>query len=316
MKSLVTDLLLNNSQNRRKPPLRYDANLVLLSPHLIETFTLLTADTETREFLEKAKAPSMLRGALANCLRPFFSRTTSNGIAGRGGMFVLSSAHVQEFLGSLQRRETMLDIGAGDGGVTQHISKLFRRTWATEDSAPMRWRLWMRGYSVIDASTIANRFSDADPEGDARVDDVKLAESSHSSALVSGLPAQFDLVSCLNVLDRADKPITLLRSILSLMHAESYALLAVVLPWCPFVENGAGQKVPSETLPMDGGQCCKGATFEASLQRLVDNVLTPCGFEVVKWTRVPYLCEGSPSHEYYTLDDAVILLRKASRQQR
>ena len=293
MKSFVSELIWSSSRERKKPPLRYDVNLVLLSQPLIQSFVLLHADDETLAFLNRAKNPSAIRGAFANCLRAFLSRTTANGLAGRGGMFVLSSSQARDFLSPfLQNFDTMLDIGAGDGGVTQNISKLFRKTYATEDSTPMRWRLWMRGYSVLDAGSVA---------------------TAAAAAGSAGGPTSYDLVCCLNVLDRADKPLSLLRSMRDMMRpGSSYALLAVVLPWCPFVEDGAKQKPPSEPLPMDGGLCCKGATFEASLQRLVDNVLVPCGFEIVKWARVPYLCEGSPIQEYYKLDDAILLMRRTN----
>jgi hypothetical protein len=47
---------------------------------------------------------------------------------------------------------------------------------------------------------------------------------------------------------------------------------------------------------------------------LVEKVLTPTGWELVRWTKVPYLCEGSATHEYYKLDDALMVLRKRKVQ--
>jgi len=45
------------------------------------------------------------------------------------------------------------------------------------------------------------------------------------------------------------------------------------------------------------------------MQSVVDKVLTPSGFEVVTWSRVPYLCEGDLQQSYYWLDDAVFVLK-------
>ena len=119
-----------------------------------------------------------------------------------------------------------------------------------------------------------------------------------------------DLVMMLNVLDRADKPLTLLKQLKKLMTPRTGRLiLAVVLPWCPFVEHGKEQRKPSEKLPMKGGLCVEGASFEESVSIMVENVLIPAGFEIVSWTKLPYLCEGDGNKEFYVLDDAVFVLK-------
>lgn len=276
---------------RKCPPLRYDADLRRMSASLVETYVESARDADTDQWLAQAACPSLLRSALAECIRPWCSRTTANGLAGRGGMFVMSTAQWRSFLtppvpnGSAATAERglsdgkLLDVGAGDGGVTSTLAPLFRSVTATEDAAVMRWRLRRRGYEVL-------------PAGE------------------EGFPSQaFRVVSCLNVLDRADAPLSLLRALREAVEPRGFVVLAVVLPWCPFVEDGAGQRRPKEALPMAGGECCRGATFEQSLEKLVANVLVPAGFEVLRWTKVPYLCEGSTTHRYYKLDDAVMLLR-------
>ena len=49
----------------------------------------------------------------------------------------------------------------------------------------------------------------------------------------------YDVISCLNVLDRCDKPLTLLRHIRnSLVSTSGRAVVAVVLPFSPYVEFG------------------------------------------------------------------------------
>lgn len=49
----------------------------------------------------------------------------------------------------------------------------------------------------------------------------------------------YDLISCLNVLDRCDEPMAMLHDILeSLTPRTGRALVAVVLPFKPYVEVG------------------------------------------------------------------------------
>ena len=63
-------------------------------------------------------------------------------------------------------------------------------------------------------------------------------------------------------------------------------IVALVLPWCPFVENGTKQDRPSEDLDMDGGRCKTRNTFEEAVNVLIDQVFLPHGFNVKAWTRL------------------------------
>lgn len=55
---------------------------------------------------------------------------------------------------------------------------------------------------------------------------------------------QYDVISCLNLLDRCDHPLALLRDIKrSLVPGTGRLVLAVVLPFQPYVEIGRGQIV-------------------------------------------------------------------------
>jgi len=156
---------------------------------------------------------------------------------------------------------------------------------AVETSVPMGRRLRARGYHVS-----------VDP---GSVDDPAVMGS-----------ACYDVVMLLNVLDRADRPAALLRSLKRLMKPDTgRLLLAVVLPWCPFVEDGKHQRQPSEKLHMRGGLCREGASFERSVAILHREVLAPLGFEVERWSRLPYLSEGDAHKDIYVLDDAVFVLR-------
>lgn len=98
---------------------------------------------------------------------------------------------------------------------------------------------------------------------------------------------------------------------LTIQHTQGLFLLAVVLPFSAFVERGTQRVAPTERLAMDGGQCHDNATFEAAANVLLANVLQPAGFELVRFSRVPYLCRGDLRQPYYVLSDAIFVLRVA-----
>lgn len=70
---------------------------------------------------------------------------------GRGSMFVFSQ---EQFRQLLQIRpdwkgEKLLDLGAGDGGVTDVMGSHFKEVYATEVSLPMRWQLQRKNYRCV-----------------------------------------------------------------------------------------------------------------------------------------------------------------------
>lgn len=253
-----------------------------LTPALADKFVQLDDDPETRAFLEQAvdKADSiflqMWHNLAKSFLSLFYSQTDINGYLGRGSMFVLSkeqfrklTAHGGVDLDPEQPRDSLIDLGAGDGGPTQSLKPFFRETFATEASPAMRSTLGRRGIQVLEI------------------------DSWHEGR-------SYDLVSCLNLLDRCDAPLDLLDQIKS---ASKLVLVALVLPFKPYVEFNASHK-PSQPLEFSG------QTFEEQLVGFV-NLFQSRGFQVLSWTRVPYLCEGDMAKSVYSLDDAVFLLERA-----
>ena len=176
----------------------------------------------------------------------------------------------------------LLDVGAGDGNVTQHMASLFASVVATEVSAPMVDRLRQSGYDAILTHSL-------EPEV---------------------LGKDFDCVAFLNVLDRCDKPFTMLQQIRGLlsgctMHGRPGVLLiAVVLPFRPFVEDGSRQLKPSERFKA----LEKCDTFEGSVNLLVETVFQPAGFRATACAKVPYVSRGDMSQSFYLLSDAVFVL--------
>lgn len=96
----------------------------------------------------------------------------------------------------------------------------------------------------------------------------------------------------------------MLKQIHSKLRAGGILILALVLPYDPFVERGFLKLPPSEYLPISS------KSWEESVSKLWIKVLRPMGFKPLALARVPYLCEGDLNTEYYSLDDAIIVLRK------
>ncbi|CAN8024479.1 unnamed protein product [Ixodes persulcatus] len=203
-------------------------------------------------------------------------------------MFVFSRAQFLSLLGLSEDASgpifsSLLDIGAGDGNVTAVLAPYFHRVDVTEVSPPMRRILQRRGYRVLDAVSLTSE-----------------------SNCASSAPGVYDVVCCLNVLDRCDAPLALLRSLRSKLATPSGKLVvAVVVPLSQYVESGQSGTVPAETLGVSG------TTLEEQVESLCRDVMEPAGFALESWTRLPYLCEGDLEQAYYWLDDVVVVLRAA-----
>jgi SAM-dependent methyltransferase len=172
--------------------------------------------------------------------------------------------------------DTLMDLGAGDGAPTEQMRSFFREVDVTETSWAMRDILKEKGFKVLEVES----WSESKPEF-------------------------YDMISCLNLLDRCEKPATLLDEIRRALKPEGLLLVALVLPFRPYVEfssDGKSHK-PVEVLPFTG------ETFEAQVLSVVA-YFEAQGFKIKAWSRVPYLCEGDLSQSVYALDDALFLFSK------
>jgi 2-polyprenyl-3-methyl-5-hydroxy-6-metoxy-1,4-benzoquinol methylase len=255
-----------------EPPLIYAIQQHVMKEHVLKTFISSNLDDETKIFLQTycSETESLVRSTMASITRKFMSRTDTNAYIGRGQMFVFSTQQLETLLlqaASVEKMKSyltsgrLLDIGAGSGDVTQNYTKFVKHITATEVSTYMVGRLKKNAHidKVVETSTL-NVF-DANNK--------------------------FQIISCLNVLDRCDKPSQLLKDIRARLDLKNGLLIvALVLPWCPFVENGTKQDMPSEDLDMDGGRCKKRNTFEEAVNVVIDKVFLPHGFNVKSWTRL------------------------------
>lgn len=197
----------------------------------------------------------------------------ANGLIGRGRMFVYSTAQFKQLLDFEPDQpyplESLLDIGAGDGAVTERMAPLFSKVYATEMSAIMQWRLSSSGFTVLDL----------EQWGDLK----------------------FDVISCLNVLDRCEKPLTLLKTIREHLNPHHGRLvIGLVLPFKPYCEYNKDHH-PNEFIRIEG------RLPEEQINELVRTVFQPLGFHLRKFTRLPYLCEGDLEQSYYYLSDYIFV---------
>ncbi|XP_014601770.1 PREDICTED: methyltransferase-like protein 9 [Polistes canadensis] len=236
------------------------------------TEIFLMRSTERSESLPLQAWHSLARSALSW----FISRTSINGLLGRGSMHVFSSEQFEKLMEASGYKgpwESLVDLGAGDGATTAHVAHLFERVYATDISPPMRWALAKRKFIVLDVD--------------------KWYEEA----------GQFDVILCLNLLDRCDRPNSLLRQFRKSLRAGGRLVVALVLPFSPYVEVGdRGDHKPSEYLPV------KGIGLEGQIAGLVDRVFAPLGLRCLAWSKLPYLCEGDLGQAYYFLDDVLFVL--------
>lgn len=296
-RTLYDRLLRDRDLERMDKSQWYRMDLEQLDDELLRSrFIHCGLDADTRAFMESSTEKSNWLGtqilhSLARLfLGWFFTKTTLNGFLGRGSMFVFSRDQFLRLLrldgetAALPAFSSLLDVGAGDGNVTAAIAPLFGQVDVTEMSPSMRRILARRGFRVLDATT----FKPVD--GGEDDDEGQL----------------YDVICCLNVLDRCEAPLALLRTLRAkLARPAGRLVLAVVLPLSQYVEGGSSGTQPLEVLHV------RGSTLERQAQSLYRDVLVPAGFVVESWTRLPYLCEGDLEQAYYWLDDVVLVLRAA-----
>ena len=51
-----------------------------------------------------------------------------------------------------------------------------------------------------------------------------------------------------------------------------------------------------------------GVTFEEQAESLVNDILRPLSYHLIRFTKLPYLAEGDRSQPFYKLEDAVFVL--------
>eukprot|EP00118_Oscarella_pearsei_P004258 m.17931 g.17931 ORF g.17931 m.17931 type:complete len:300 (+) comp27568_c0_seq4:206-1105(+) len=284
-KLLLARLLEEDGHRKKDLHKWYKCKTDKLSIDLKRTFVQCHLDSASQDFLDSSRrlfdrfCLQVVYRILMLVLSFFLSLADMNGLLNRGKTFVLSADHMRKLMqhdGNWEGQspgKKVLDIGAGDGNATKQLEEIFGKDIsATEASSLMQWRLERQGFKILDVIHWEQQ-------------------------------SPFQVISFLNVLDRCDEPMSLLRRIHRGLDEDGILLMAVVLPFDPFVMKGPRQVKPAEQLNVEG------YSFEDSLESLVHTVLQPAGYEVRAWTRLPYFSEGDLFDSYYVLSDAVLLLR-------
>ena len=270
----------------------YKVDMEQIDPEMKDRFIEFNSDEETDRFIETCYSKSdwfithVFHSMVRSILTLFMTSTSINGFLDRGSMFVFSTEQFSKLYDQLpsikaaKESSSLLDLGAGDGKVTQVMAQFFGTIHVTEVSPVMKRTLGKKGYTVLDID--------------------KWADNNGT---------YYDLISCLNLLDRCDKPVTILQEMVTKLKPNGRILIAIVLPLSQYVESNStgsesGDHRPSEVLNVEG------ETFEQQVGTFNSNVLAPNGLEVVKWTRLPYLCEGDLDLSFYWLHDVVFLVKR------
>jgi len=265
--------------------LEYGCRLDKLPAPLRHRFVQLGRDAALNDYFERARRlrhGRFVTGA-HRLLRGYLSDFDINGLLNIYPMHVLGTEQWRYLLeqAPLERAEgaRLLDVGAGNGDVTHALAPLFERVATTEMSRAMAFRLRRRGFACF-----------------------------RQDVTTAGVPEPpYDAIACLNVLDRCDRPLTLLGNLRAGLRDRGLLLLSLVLPYRPFVYDGGSSVDPSERLPLTRSE------WETCVGELCQRVIEPLGLEVEVITRVPYLSGGDAKRPLYELDDVVLLCRAQGR---
>jgi len=254
----------------------YNLNIAMIKDREVNTkFVKLSADDETIRFIKTSteKSEELFTQIYHNfakvVLSWFYSQTDINGILQRGSMFVLSREQFL-LLTDAMEEDSMIDLGAGDGATTLSMAPSFNKVYATEASKPMRAILEMKSIKVLMIEDWINH-------------------------------GPYNLISCLNLLDRAENPLAILQDVKLALKPKGLFLVALVLPYTPYVETNQSHK-PTEPLDITG------QTLEDQIVSAI-KIVESAGFQLLKWTRVPYLCEGDLNQPIYHLADFVMIFK-------
>lgn len=256
---------------------RYGCERAAMPRALFERFRPQSLGSEGDAYLKRAFAtrPGRAKTALHRALRLFLSDFDANGLLHMYPMHLLGTSQWKELLGpdAISRH---LDVGAGAGDITRTIAPLASETVTTETSRFMARNLRKLGFRCIEADVAE---SDVPEPG-------------------------YDLVTCLNVIDRCARPESLLSKLTAALTPGGRLVVATPFPFDPFVYRGARSLDPKERLAVPR------ESWERSVTALVANVLEPLQLEPETVSRVPYLCRGDADRPLYVLDDALVVCRK------
>src|SRR5690606_28800033 len=133
--------------------LKYHCRLERLPANLRDCFVQLGRDRSLEDYLRRAKRArhGRLMTGLHRALRGYLSDFDINGVLGTYPMHILGTEQWRCLLGSgpatALSQTRLLDVGAGNGDVTEQLQPLCDEVITTEMSRAMAWRLGRGGFS-------------------------------------------------------------------------------------------------------------------------------------------------------------------------
>ena len=263
--------------------LRYSCELSALDDKLAARFVELEFDEATREFMDGASSArhSTWQGILHATLTNFMSDYDVNGFLNMYPMFLIAETQWRTLLGGelSDKQARLFDIGAGSGDVTRELSPIFASVHTAELSRSMARRLRRQGFECH-GFDVSER----------------------------GVPdGPYEVVSCLNILDRCARPLALLEHASEALAPGGLLVLATPLPFEPFVYRGSITAAPQQRLQLSK------QSWERAASELVQLVEARFALRARTLSRCPYLSWGDSARPLYMLDDAVVVFEKSSK---
>jgi SAM-dependent methyltransferase len=161
--------------------------------------------------------------------------------------------------------------------VTEALAPLFSSVQTIEPARSMARRLERRGFACWRLDAGSARL----PEGG------------------------FDVVTCLNVIDRCHTPRALLERLSGARDPEGLLVIATPLPLSAFVYDGGTTREPRERLE------CRSDDWESAAGELAENELARLGLSVRSLSRAPYVSRGFAGKPVWLLDDAIFVCSRS-----
>ena len=199
-------------------------------------------------------------------------------------MFVLSEKQTRTLLNLPDNDKTyqnVADLGAGDGNVSIRVAKALnlprKKLKVTDVSPTMTYRLREKGFTV---ANVTHWFENE----------------------------VFDAVFMLNLLDRCKKPYSMLKQAHQALTDAAHGRLVISLVF-PIKQSVEWRKsrLPDEKLSIN-----KNEPLEEQITKFVEKIMAPAGFELEKFSKVPYLSEGDINNPYYSLTNIAMVFKKVS----
>ena len=285
----------------------------------------LVADGATEAFLSEARVATNLQGAAHSLLKAFMSHYDANALLDIYRLHLLSPPQLDTLLraaddtvsgtapnaasnasagagaGTPRQFASAVDIGAGDGSVAERLLlPIAEHITCTETARRMVDR--------IKAKLPAERCTALN---------VDLSEDKYESNAPPGLEyGGHDLAILLNVLDRTNKPSTLLRRTAALLKPGGRLVVSVPLPFHGAHYSGSAVRVPAERLRVArpgtllplAQEDPQGAATDwcHDAAWMLTEVLGPnVPLQVRAYSRVPYISWGDVGTPYYVFDTLV-----------